>query len=330
MQRAAVAAGAAQAGRTLSRGGAALAAPNSSSIASSQGGVTTAANGVRCCSMCVRPRGSKLGGSAQVLASFPAKLPPPASWTLSAPAVVLVPAALAAFPSPNAPSPSSSSAAVPSTSTSSFRPRATGSAAFSASRTTLQSGATSTRFLSAAHFAAQFHSRALAAAPPPPPPAASASSFVSPFPSAAAARASPASSSSSSPALDTIHMHGMQFFSYHGVWAEETRSGQPFLLDLDLRTDLSAAGVSDDLASTVNYAAVYDLAARIMIGPPHHKLLESLAITLVDAILAHFPPVQEISVRLRKPKVAIPGLLDYMGISITRSRAQRDAVAGVK
>lgn len=39
---------------------------------------------------------------------------------------------------------------------------------------------------------------------------------------------------------------------------QENRLGQKFVVDATLVTDLSHAGKSDDIARTVNYAAVYE------------------------------------------------------------------------
>ncbi|PNH05002.1 Dihydroneopterin aldolase, partial [Tetrabaena socialis] len=56
---------------------------------------------------------------------------------------------------------------------------------------------------------------------------------------------------------DWIHLTGMRFHGRHGVLPEETRLGQPFVVDAKLQVDTSRAGASDALADTVNYAAVY-------------------------------------------------------------------------
>ena len=151
---------------------------------------------------------------------------------------------------------------------------------------------------------------------------------VAPVPSTAPLSAAPAATAAATvvdlSSLDTVHLHGMRFFSYHGVYAEETRTGQPFELDVDLLADLDEAARTDRLAATVNYAAVYECARTVLTGPPYHHLLESLALKVIDDILRSFPPVQRVAVTLRKPKVAIPGLLDYAGVSLARTRAQRE------
>lgn len=56
---------------------------------------------------------------------------------------------------------------------------------------------------------------------------------------------------------DTILLKGLVFHGYHGVLEEERRLGQKFVVDIEASADLARAGQTDDLADTVNYAAVY-------------------------------------------------------------------------
>jgi len=65
-------------------------------------------------------------------------------------------------------------------------------------------------------------------------------------------------------AHDKLIMEGLEFYGYHGTLAAEQELGQRFILDIELALDLRRAGETDDLAATVNYAAVYRLAAEIV------------------------------------------------------------------
>jgi len=114
----------------------------------------------------------------------------------------------------------------------------------------------------------------------------------------------------------------MRFFSYHGVYAEETRAGQPFEVDLTLQLDLSAAARTDELKHTVDYGAAHGLVARLVAGPPHNYLLEALSLRIITSLLRAFPAVHSVRVAVRKPHVAIAGLLDYSGVTMERRRDQ--------
>ena len=120
---------------------------------------------------------------------------------------------------------------------------------------------------------------------------------------------------------DQILLEGMRFYAYHGVNPEERALGQRFTVDVVLAVDLRRAGQSDDLADTVSYSAVYKLVRRIVEGEPH-DLIEAVAEEVAGEILASFPPVQRVSVTVRKPEAPLKGsMLDAAGVRITRVRA---------
>ena len=55
---------------------------------------------------------------------------------------------------------------------------------------------------------------------------------------------------------DHINLNGISAIGYHGVFPEERKNGQSFVIDLKLNFDLALAGETDDLTKTVNYASV--------------------------------------------------------------------------
>ena len=120
--------------------------------------------------------------------------------------------------------------------------------------------------------------------------------------------------------FDEILLEGMRFYAYHGVNPEERALGQRFTVDVTLAADLRRAGRSDDLGDTVSYSAVYKLVRGIVEGEPR-QLIEAVAEEIAAEILTNFPPVQRVSVTVRKPEVPMKGsMLDAAGVRITRSR----------
>jgi dihydroneopterin aldolase len=57
----------------------------------------------------------------------------------------------------------------------------------------------------------------------------------------------------------------------------------------------------------------------IVEGKPR-QLIESVAEDIAKTILTGYPTVTSVQVRLRKPHVAVHGVLDALGVEITRSR----------
>ena len=121
--------------------------------------------------------------------------------------------------------------------------------------------------------------------------------------------------------MDTIIIRGLEIFAYHGVNPEEKRDGQRFVLDLTLRADLSAARRSDDLADTVNYAAVRKTVQRAFTAEKY-DLIERAAQVVCEAVLAEHPRVQTVTLLLKKPEAPMNAVFDYAGVEITLTREE--------
>ncbi len=116
---------------------------------------------------------------------------------------------------------------------------------------------------------------------------------------------------------DQILLEGIEVPASLGVTAAERRMRRPVRLDLEIGFDLADAGRSDQLAKTLDYQAIYDVAADVA-GKSQHKLVEALGQRIVDALLARFP-IEWVTITVRKPK-PIAGVLTFAGIRITRRR----------
>ncbi|MHC0039288.1 dihydroneopterin aldolase [Pseudoneobacillus sp. C159] len=119
--------------------------------------------------------------------------------------------------------------------------------------------------------------------------------------------------------MDKITVNGMTFFGYHGVFPEETKLGQRFIVDLEVYCDLMEAGLSDDLHHSVNYAELYFTTKEIVQGEPF-KLIEAVAENIASTVLERFPLVQEVKVVVIKPDPPIPGHYKSVSVEITRGR----------
>lgn len=118
---------------------------------------------------------------------------------------------------------------------------------------------------------------------------------------------------------DRITLRGMQFMGRHGVPDDERDTPQPFEVDLVVRLDLSRPARTDDLADTIDYSALFDLAREVVEGKSFH-LLEGLAGAIADAVLATHP-VDDVEVRVRKPKAPLPGAFEAVEVRIRRTRS---------
>ncbi|MDD2234347.1 MAG: dihydroneopterin aldolase [Desulfitobacteriaceae bacterium] len=122
---------------------------------------------------------------------------------------------------------------------------------------------------------------------------------------------------------DVIHLRGLEFYAYHGLLAEERALGQKFQVDLDIFLSLQTAGYSDKVEDTVNYAEVYSIIQKYMLGEPVN-LLENLAEQIARRVLADFS-CYAVRVEIHKPQAPVPGI--FRDISVEIWRKNKDALS---
>jgi dihydroneopterin aldolase len=114
-----------------------------------------------------------------------------------------------------------------------------------------------------------------------------------------------------------VSIRGLEVYGRHGVHDAERVLGQRFVVDLDMALAHDRAAATDDLADTVDYAAMADDIAGIVAGEPV-ALLERLCRLIADRALRE--PVVH-SATVAKPQVAIRQVLDDVSVTL---HAQRD------
>jgi dihydroneopterin aldolase len=121
-------------------------------------------------------------------------------------------------------------------------------------------------------------------------------------------------------AEDRILLEGMVFHGRHGTLPAERELGQPFVVDVELRLDLRPAGLSDELARTVDYGQVHRRAREIVEGEPVN-LTETVAERIAAAVLEDHPAVEAVRVRVAKPHVRLGDtVLKGSAVEISRHR----------
>lgn len=117
---------------------------------------------------------------------------------------------------------------------------------------------------------------------------------------------------------DRIEIRGLRVLGVHGVLREENERAQPFEIDLDLAIDTTEAARVDELSATVDYAALAEAASRVVSGTSH-RLLESLAAAVADAVLSDHR-VLEVAVTIRKLRPPVALDLASAGVRVVRRR----------
>lgn len=114
---------------------------------------------------------------------------------------------------------------------------------------------------------------------------------------------------------DSIVIKGIRVAGRHGVTEQERERDQDFLVDLECRLDLSAAGRADRLEHTVDYMDLIN-DVRQVVGTESYNLLEALGERLAQVALAR-PFVDRVIIGLSKAELA-SGELASVGIRIER------------
>lgn len=116
---------------------------------------------------------------------------------------------------------------------------------------------------------------------------------------------------------DKIHIKNLEVFANHGVFPEETRLGQKFLISLVMYLDTRRAGKSDDLEKSVNYGEVSSFMTAYMKEHPC-KLIETAAEKLAEELLLRYPLLEGITLELKKPWAPVGLPLETVSVEITR------------
>lgn len=119
--------------------------------------------------------------------------------------------------------------------------------------------------------------------------------------------------------MDKILLNGMEFYGYHGVFQEEKRLGQRYVVDVVLYTDLETAGKTDNIDDSIDYGEVFQLVKKIVEGEPKN-LIEAVAETIAEKLLAKFNKLTACTVKVKKPNPPIAGNYESVAVQIYRER----------
>ena len=115
---------------------------------------------------------------------------------------------------------------------------------------------------------------------------------------------------------DCIQLRGLRVVCIVGVLPEERERPQPIELDIDMYTDLSIAGKSDDLADTVDYGAAAEAVSEICLSS-QAQLLEHLAQRIADQLLL-LTPVSAVAITIKKMRPPIPVDINSTAVQVVR------------
>lgn len=119
--------------------------------------------------------------------------------------------------------------------------------------------------------------------------------------------------------MDAIRLLGMTFHTIVGDLPHEREHPQPIEIDVEVSTDVRPAAASDRLEEGLDYRRVHEAVAAVVTGDPSTapRLLETLAEDVARRVLS-IDRVESVTVRVRKPRAALPGPLDTVEVEVAR------------
>ncbi|MCX7929725.1 MAG: dihydroneopterin aldolase [Chlorobi bacterium] len=113
--------------------------------------------------------------------------------------------------------------------------------------------------------------------------------------------------------LAKLTIKNVHLYSYHGVLSEEQQLGGRYEIDVEIQYDAHHAATQDDLNIALDYTAVISTIAEMASSKRRH-LIESLAADLADTLLARYPTVESVIVRVRKRTIPVEAIVDYVEV----------------
>ena len=115
--------------------------------------------------------------------------------------------------------------------------------------------------------------------------------------------------------MDRIVISNLVIFAKHGVFKEEKKLGQKFLLDIILNLDTQEAGISKNLEKTVNYGLLANEINELF-TKKSNDLIETCGEEIALFVLKKYPIVNEVHVKIKKPWAPVGLPLDNVFVRL--------------
>jgi len=118
--------------------------------------------------------------------------------------------------------------------------------------------------------------------------------------------------------MDTLRISNLKIPAKHGVYEFEKDKEGLFEIDVELKTDLSKAGQSDELEDTINYDEIVSIITDLFTEKDYH-LIEAVGETICRNLLDSYS-IEKVILRIRKPHAPIMANLDTVEVELIREK----------
>lgn len=113
--------------------------------------------------------------------------------------------------------------------------------------------------------------------------------------------------------MGSIKLKGLKFHAFHGVYEEEQKNGNTFIVDITIKTDLSISAKSDNLEDTADYVKVYNAIKNEMETPS--QLLEHV-VQRINKRISSFIKKAVIKTTVYKMNPPLGGECSYSSVTL--------------
>ena len=131
--------------------------------------------------------------------------------------------------------------------------------------------------------------------------------------------------------MDIIHIKNLEVFANHGVFEEENRLGQKFVVNADLYTDFTAAVgqlvyadslghaeyTPENLDASIDYGVAAAKITAFLMNDTY-ELIETAASRLAEYLLLDIPNLKKVHIELKKPWAPVKLPLETVSVELTR------------
>ncbi len=117
--------------------------------------------------------------------------------------------------------------------------------------------------------------------------------------------------------MDKIYINNLEFIGFHGVFPEEKKLGQKFLVSLELTVDTREAGKTGDLTKSVHYGLVAQDVEKLFLEKSI-DLIETCAENIAEMVLKKYELGKEVKVIVKKPWAPLQMHFENVAVEITR------------
>jgi dihydroneopterin aldolase len=112
-----------------------------------------------------------------------------------------------------------------------------------------------------------------------------------------------------------VVLEGLEFYAYHGLYEEETRTGNRFIVDLKV-TYPKKAHLEDTIDGLVDYVQLFQIVKLEMEVP--RKMLEVVAQNIVNSIFSLYPNIISAEASISKMNPPLGSLCTKSKVTIRR------------